>query len=1483
MEENVKILIVEDMPADAELNMREARKVINKCEFEVVESEEEFLSALIHFKPHIILSDYSMPEFDGLSALRIAIEKAPDVPVIMVTGSINEDTAVECIKAGAVNYVIKQSIKRLGSAIIHALEERQRKLDYRKAQADLIESEKRYRSLFELSPVGILVQDAESTIVHVNETYCTISGYSSSELLGKNIDVIVGSQISNKINDNRKRILSGEILKHEVANVRKDGTEMIIELSESAITLSNGSTGILSIAADITERKKNEQEIKKQYDFQQRLIDAIPLPVFYKDMKGFYQGCNAAFSELLGKSKEEIIRETVFDVQDKANAGIYHESDLRLLETGGIQTFEAPLVDKTGDLREIIFYKATYPNADGSNAGIIGSMIDITDRKAIENNLVEKNKDLQFLSEYALGLSSVGSDTNLIKLMVDEIKNYSGAVMASFSAYNSQKNALVLECVSADIENIEQLVSDIFNDGTLTLFPTDPEMVKQMLKQSIVINTSLSELTYGKFSPEQGTQFSGLTGIYHLAAISLHLADELYGIVVLGYGKDQKSPDPELLKSYSYISSVTLRRNKAEESLKEREERLRKVVDSAQDAMIIIDEDAKVVIWNSSAERMFGYSFSEVEGKDLHNLLAPEGYQKEYRKRFAAFSRTREGRAVGVTQELEAKRKDGVSIPIEMALSSMKIENSWFSISAIRDISERKKSQEEIIRSEKRYRELFDANRDALAVIGLKGNGKLVQLLEVNDAGAEMLGFSKVVMQNIPIGDMEEGLSKRMIYERKKELESGHNLSFETRLVHRSGKRISVEMTLNMVNYDGRPAVLMIAHNISERKYKESLQKLQYNIATAALNAHGLQDLYGAVRNELSALIDTSNFYIAFINEKTGMMHSPFEKEEKASISQWPADRSLSGKVVKQGVSLMFTKKQINELAADGEIDIFGEQSEIWLGTPIFKEKTCIGLIAVQNYENEFAFNDDSRYIMELAAHELGNYIGRKEAEETNLKLSRAVEQNPIGIMITANNGVIQYVNPKFCEMSGFSLSELIGSNPSIVKSGYHDEPFYADLWHTIKSGKNWYGDLRNRKKDGTLYWESMIISPLVDKNGKVLNFIAVREDITGKKQMIEELKNAKEKAEESDRLKTAFLQNISHEIRTPLNGILGFSELLIQDWTTPADRVEYNDAIQQSGKRLMEIVSNILDISIIEAGQVLLAPERFNVNNFILELYNFYQSQASHKNLIMRYEFGLPVESAYLTADTTRLYQVMNNLLNNAIKFTKKGEIIIGYKVDKESLVFFVKDTGIGISIEHVARIFDRFYQVEQSSARTYEGAGLGLAISEGLVLAMGGKIWLETEKDRGTIFYFSLPASGMTNVSIVDSVGEISPESEVILIAEDDDTSYRLLITSLKKFGVVALRAYNGEEAVDLVNKHKQISLILMDIKMPVMDGLEATKLIKKIRPELPIIAQSAYAFNEDIEKAKEAGCDDHLSKPILSAKLHKILVKYLRKQPE
>ncbi|MBK6344726.1 MAG: PAS domain S-box protein [Bacteroidales bacterium] len=296
--------------------------------------------------------------------------------------------------------------------------------------------------------------------------------------------------------------------------------------------------------------------------------------------------------------------------------------------------------------------------------------------------------------------------------------------------------------------------------------------------------------------------------------------------------------------------------------------------------------------------------------------------------------------------------------------------------------------------------------------------------------------------------------------------------------------------------------------------------------------------------------------------------------------------------MIKQQKPLLLTRNQISQLAESGEINIIGTRSEIWLGVPLFSGKKAMGAMVVQSYDNPYAYNKDSIYILELMAHELSSYIARKEAEQDTLKLSKAIEQNPVSIVITNKEGFIEYVNPKFSEITGYSGKEAIGQKPSILKSGAHSDEFYRELWQTITSGKDWQGEMQNRKRDGSFYWENVIISPILNESGKITNFVAVKEDITEKKNIIEELKIAKEKAEESDRLKTAFLQNISHEIRTPLNGILGFSELLIQEWTSPEERIEYNEAIQISGKRLIEIVSNVLDISIIETGQVILNPE---------------------------------------------------------------------------------------------------------------------------------------------------------------------------------------------------------------------------------------------------------------------------------------------------
>jgi hypothetical protein len=378
-----------------------------------------------------------------------------------------------------------------------------------------------------------------------------------------------------------------------------------------------------------------------------------------------------------------------------------------------------------------------------------------------------------------------------------------------------------------------------------------------------------------------------------------------------------------------------------------------------------------------------------------------------------------------------------------------------------------------------------------------------------------------------------------------------------------------------------------------------------------------------------------------------------------------------------------------------------------------------------------------------------------------------------------------------------------------------------------------------------------------------------------------EEFQIARQKAEVSDRLKSAFLANMSHEIRTPMNGIIGFSEMMTDPDLTAADRNEYAKIIVDSSRQLLAIVNDILDISRIEAGLVFLAWEDTSVNELINTLFAFFEPQAVEKNVILKSVKSLNDKESEVRTDKTRLRQILTNLLNNALKFTAVGEIEFGYVLTEGVLQFFVRDTGIGIPPELHEKIFEPFRQAELEISFHYGGTGLGLSISSKLAELLGGKIWLESEPGKGSVFYFTIPY----NPTVVESISnapigkEQDPQASgtVILIAEDDDTNYSFLETALSRENAKLIRATNGLQAVEMCTNNPAIQLVLMDIKMPVMNGYDATRKIKENRPDLPVIVQTAYAMNEDRKKANEAGCDDYIAKPIRITELLKIVSKY------
>ena len=387
-------------------------------------------------------------------------------------------------------------------------------------------------------------------------------------------------------------------------------------------------------------------------------------------------------------------------------------------------------------------------------------------------------------------------------------------------------------------------------------------------------------------------------------------------------------------------------------------------------------------------------------------------------------------------------------------------------------------------------------------------------------------------------------------------------------------------------------------------------------------------------------------------------------------------------------------------------------------------------------------------------------------------------------------------------------------------------------------------------------------------------------------KKLNKELEAAKQKAEESERLKMAFLANMSHEIRTPMNGIIGFADILKNNVLSVEEQQEYLHIIEKSGNRMLEIINDIVDISRIESNIITLNNSEVSINEVLIHLYEFFNPEAKSKGLTLSVRKDLSDEAAIIETDPAKLNAILTNLIKNAIKYTEHGTIEMGYSMvnvdGKSTIKFFVRDTGIGIPEDEVNSVFDRFTRSKLIEDKAIEGTGLGLAISKAYVELLGGEIGVDSTVGEGTVFYFSLP---FTNRKIKKGTEDLHHESEVeeleanykILVVEDDPISAQLLQIMLKKVSSNILYAENGQEAVDLFMHNRDISLILMDISLPVMSGAEAVEQIRQIDRQVPIIAQTAYGLEGDRQKYLALGCNDYLKKPILKNELVRLVKKY------
>jgi PAS domain S-box-containing protein len=792
-----------------------------------------------------------------------------------------------------------------------------------------------------------------------------------------------------------------------------------------------------------------------------------------------------------------------------------------------------------------------------------------------------------------------------------------------------------------------------------------------------------------------------------------------------------------------------------------------------------------------------------------------------------------------------------------------------------------KKAAEALRESEARFRTIFEIASLGIAQVD-PADGKIIL---VNSYYETITGYSidellKMTFVELTHPDDREKDWSIFSKAAREEVEYRN----EKRYVKKDGTIVWVCIHIAFIRDEKAIPIRTVAicEDITERKRAETIRQAQYSIAQALLTAKNSGELYDIIKNELNSIIDVTNFFIAGYDEGTGMLKKILDKDEKDEISEWPAEKSATGYVINEGRTVLLKRDDVIQLKREGVIEIVGTPSEAWLGVPLKTEGKVIGAVVVQNYYNPDVYDKYSIEMMELVADLLSLYMGRQRAEEKATKLFRAVEQSSVSVIITNREGVIEYVNPFFTELTDYSFEEAKGKKPNILKSGHQSTAFYQDLWDIMLSGNDWEGEMLNKKKTGELFWEKAIISSIVNNDGVITNFVAIKEDITERKKMLEELIAAKEKAEKSDRLKTAFLQNISHEIRTPLNGILGFGELL-SGMDFPSEKArEMLKHVRQSSKRLTETITDYIDMASVVSGTMEVHKKEFPLQPLIEEVIIDVKTMCEEKKIGLKTVLPKQCAGIRLFSDSELIRKTIKILLDNSLKFTSQGEIICGCRVIPEYLEFYLQDTGVGITDDKLEMIFEMFSQADISNTRGYEGSGLGLSIARGLVNLLGGSISVTSERGKGSSFTFTVPYTEKEvaeNVPPMEEKNDTVAAKPLILLAEDEESNYLYMEAVLQQAGYEYLLAKNGEEAVALCKQHPEITLVLMDIKMPVMNGVEATSLIRGFRPDVRIIATTAYAQTGDKQRFLAAGCDGYLPKPFSTEKMLALLREHLK----
>ncbi len=1400
-----------------------------------------------------------------------------------------------------------------------------------------LQGEKYMKTILGTMIDGFYLIDTEGCILDANDFYCSMIGYSREELLTMKVKDLEAVDSEEVIKGRIQQILESGYARFETRHLRKDGRIIDVECSVNFLT--EEKPKLFCFLRDITGRKELEESLRRQKEEFELIFDNIPAQIWYKDTLNNFVRVNRQVCADIGMTNDQIEGHSAAEIFPSF-AEKYYQDDLEVINSGHPKRGIIEQINAAGgELRSVQTDKMPVSEKDGKVVHLIALVKDITERKRGEEMLRLQSDAMDASID---GLAILDADHQYIYLnkshaqiygyddageltgkswrvlygekelqrfdqeIMPEISRkgyYSGRALGrkkDGSTFHQTLSLTRLEnggliCSVRDISEILRMEEDLRESEDKFKYVFENSVIGKsitFISGELQINKAFCELLGYSSGEMAGKKWQDITH-----PDDIEMTNEILK-TTLSEKKDSANFTKRFVKKDGSVIwaevSTALRRDQngqplyfvtaimditqrklAEDALKELNEFKKQVINSAQEGIVVYGRDLKYTVWNPYMENLTGLTASEVLGKhpmDFFPFL----------------------KASHVMDTINKALNGEICAPVEFPFSVPSTgKTGWVSettgplrdaqgkiigaISTVRNITENKRTEEALSNSETKLRTVVQTIPD---LIWLKDKDGVY--LSCNAMFERFFGARESeIIGKTDYDFLDRGLADFFCEHDRLAMEAGKPTSNEEWITFADDGHRAYLDTIKSPMYDSNgtlTGVLGIGRDITKRKraevmLQESEEKFR-TIMDQSSDIIAITDDKGFITYASSA---SASYFLYTPEEICGHHFMEF------------VDDSVATKAI-----TIF--KDIVEHGARSNADwmLKRKDGSTFIGNLIgsnFRSGGMNGVLFVIRDVTERKKEEEELIRAKGKAEQSGLRLSQinKELEERNVFIQTILDNLPIGLSLNElSDGRAVYMNKKFEELYGWSSKEIT-SVGSFFENVYPDPDYRKQIVERIMTdinsgdpGKMHWENISVTRKDGTNRIVNAVNIPLIKQNTMVSTVM----DITALHVIQNDLVKAKEKAEESDRLKSAFLANMSHEIRTPMNGILGFAELLKEPKLTGAEQLDYINIIEQSGTRMLNIINDIVSISKVEAGQMDVVISETNVNEQIRYIHSFFRPEAERIGLKLIGNTPLPEKEAFVKTDKEKLYAILTNLVKNALKFTTAGSIEIGYRTKDHFLEFFVKDTGKGIRPEHKEIIFERFRQVGESLNRNYEGAGLGLSISKAYVELLGGKIRVESEQEKGSAFYFTLPYGieqkdqFVKKNIVIDNVAENQDINLQILIAEDDKISEKLLRAAVGKFSREVLTAENGIDAVEICRNHPDIDLIFMDIQMPQMDGYEATRQIRQFNRNVIVIAQTAYALVGDKAKALEAGCDDYLPKPIDKVLLTTLINKYFKK---